>query len=151
MNGLERSAKKETGYMIITVLLYAIGAASIPYTWLSDLLGGAKEWEWLFGFLVKSTASIMCIYLIVKFGFKNLFSVKGPLILSTPTAPAMFMMTMRRMSSRLIRSSLFSLFPMTTMLLLTVSTIRQTELLLSLLSSITSAQVILTLLSLPRM
>ena len=54
MNGLERSAKKETVSMIVTVLLYAIGASSIPYYWVSNLLGGAKEWEWLFGFLTIS-------------------------------------------------------------------------------------------------
>ena len=77
MNGLERIAKKETVYMIVTVLLYAIGASSIPFTWVSDLLGGAKEWEWFFGFLTKSLSSILAIYLFVKFGFKKLFSVKG--------------------------------------------------------------------------
>jgi membrane protease YdiL (CAAX protease family) len=82
MNGLEKSAKKETVYMIVTVLLYAIGAASIPYNWLSDLLGGAKEWEWTFGFLTKILASILPIYLIVKFGFKNALSFKGCSILS---------------------------------------------------------------------
>ena len=77
MNGLEKSAKQETVYMIVTVLLYAIGAASIPYNWLSDLLGGAKEWEWTFGFLTKILASILPFYLIVKFGFKKALSFKG--------------------------------------------------------------------------
>ncbi len=76
MNGLMQSAKKETVSMIITVLLYSIGAASIPYIWVSNLLGGAKEWEWFFGFLAKTIASILLVYLIVNFGFKKLFSLK---------------------------------------------------------------------------
>ncbi len=76
MTNLEKSAKKETVSMIITVLLYGIGAASVPYVWLSDLLGGAKELEWFFGFVVKTACSILPVYLIIQFGFSNLLKVK---------------------------------------------------------------------------
>ena len=43
MTNLEKSAKKDTVSMIVTLLLYGVGAASVPYAWLAGLLGGAKE------------------------------------------------------------------------------------------------------------
>ncbi|MBE5742656.1 MAG: CPBP family intramembrane metalloprotease [Clostridiales bacterium] len=77
MKPLEKSAKKGTASMIVTVVLYAIGASSVPYAWLSDLLGGAKELEWIFGFIARTACAILPIYLILEFGFGDLFKLSA--------------------------------------------------------------------------
>lgn len=75
MTGLEKSAKKDVWGMIITVLLYAVGAVSVPYVQLAEWLKVGKELELLFGFLTKSLCSILPIYLIFQFGFADLFKL----------------------------------------------------------------------------
>lgn len=77
MTTLERSAKNETVSMIITVLLYAAGAASVPYVWVSNLFGGAKEIEWILGFIAKMSLAILPVYLIIQFGFKEMFKISA--------------------------------------------------------------------------
>ena len=77
ITALEKSAKKETVSMIVTVLLYAAGAASVPYVWLSDLLGGAKELEWILGFITKMALAGLPVYLMFQFGFKEMFKISG--------------------------------------------------------------------------
>lgn len=93
MTGLEKSAKKDTVGMIVTVLLYGVGAASVPYTWLSNLLGGGKELEWTFAFLAKIACSVLPIYLIFQFGFGDLFKLnKDKLKAFVFTLPAFLVM-----------------------------------------------------------
>ena len=69
MTNLEKSAKKDTVSMIVTLLLYGVGAASVPYAWLASLFGGAKEVEWVCAFLLKMICAILPVYLIYQFGF----------------------------------------------------------------------------------
>ena len=46
MTNLERSAKKDTAGMILTVVIYAVGAASVPYVRVAAWLGGGQQLEW---------------------------------------------------------------------------------------------------------
>lgn len=75
MKALERSAKNETVSMIITIVLYAAGAASVPYAWVSNFFGGAKELEWTLAFITKMLCSYLPIYLIFQFGFSDMFKL----------------------------------------------------------------------------
>ena len=77
MTGLEKSAKRDTVGMILTVLLYGAGAASIPYEWVAGLLGGSSEVVWICGFLLKTACAILPVYLIFQFGFERLFKMDG--------------------------------------------------------------------------
>ena len=45
MTPLEKSAKKDTWGMIFTVILYAVGAVSVPYIQLAEWLSAGKEIE----------------------------------------------------------------------------------------------------------
>ena len=93
MTNLEKSAKKDTVSMIVTVLLYGIGAASVPYVWVSNLFGGAKEIEWLMGFLAKTACAILPLYLIFQFGFTDMLKVNGKKFkASLLTLPALLVM-----------------------------------------------------------
>lgn len=93
MTNLEKSAKKDTVSMIITVLLYGAGAASVPYVWLSNLFGGLKEVEWLVAFVVKTACAILPVYLIFQFGFSDLLKVNSKkLKASLLTLPAFLVM-----------------------------------------------------------
>ena len=75
MTALEKSAKKDVWGMVITVLLYAIGAVSVPYIQFAKWLSLGKDFELLFGFLSKTLCSILPIYLIFQFGFGDLFKL----------------------------------------------------------------------------
>lgn len=75
MTALEKSAKKDVWGMVITVLLYAIGAVSVPYIQFAKWLSLGKDFELLFGFLSKTLCSILPIYLIFQFGFGDLFTL----------------------------------------------------------------------------
>ncbi len=73
MNGLERYAKTETKRMILIIVIYAIGAFSVPYVKIAELFGGSKVAEFLVGFVCKSACAILPIYLISELAFKNMF------------------------------------------------------------------------------
>ncbi len=77
MTALEKSAKRDTVGMILTVLLYGVGAASVPYEWVAGLLGGSSEVVWICGFLLKTACAILPVYLIFQFGFERLFKLDG--------------------------------------------------------------------------
>ena len=69
MTNLERSAKKDTVGMVITLIIYAIGAVSVPYVKLAAWLGGGKVLEWYLAFVFKIICSVLPVYLIFQFGF----------------------------------------------------------------------------------
>lgn len=93
MTNLEKSAKKDTVSMIITVLLYGLGAVSVPYLWLSGLFGGSKEATWLSAFLIKTLCAVLPVYLIFQFGFKEMLKVNlGKLKACILTLPAFLVM-----------------------------------------------------------
>ncbi|MBR2384748.1 MAG: CPBP family intramembrane metalloprotease [Clostridia bacterium] len=93
MTNLEKSAKKDTVSMIVTILLYGVGAASVPYVWVSNLLGGAKEVEWTVAFLLKTLCAVLPVYLIFQFGFSNMFKIsKGKVKAYLLTLPAFLVM-----------------------------------------------------------
>ena len=71
MSNLEKSAKTDTKGMIITLVLYAVGAVSVPYVKVAGWLGGGKELEWYLAFAFKTLCSALPIYLMFQFGFKN--------------------------------------------------------------------------------
>lgn len=93
MTNLERSAKKDTVSMVITILMYGVGVASIPSAWIAGLFTSAKEIEWLVAFAVKMLCAILPVYLIRQFGFgKTLRLDKGMLTSSILTIPALLVM-----------------------------------------------------------
>ena len=93
MTALEKSAKKDVWGMVITVLLYAVGAVSVPYVQLAEWLKVGKEIEFLFGFLAKTLCSVLPVYLIFQFGFSDLFKIDGnKLKASIFTIPAFLVM-----------------------------------------------------------
>ena len=93
MTNLERSAKKDTVGMIITILMYGVGVASIPSSWIAGLFSSAKEIEWLVAFALKMLCAILPLYLINQFGFgKTLRLDKGKLRSSMLTIPALLVM-----------------------------------------------------------
>ena len=65
MKGLEKSAKSDTKGMIFTIVLYAIGASSVPYVWMANLFGGGKELEWIIGFIAKTLCAILPVQIHV--------------------------------------------------------------------------------------
>lgn len=71
MTNLERSAKKDTSGMIITVVIYAVGAASVPYVRVAAWLGGGQQLEWYLAFAFKIICSVLPVYLIFQFGMKR--------------------------------------------------------------------------------
>lgn len=71
MTNLERSAKKDTVGMIVTLIIYAIGAVSVPYVKIAAWLGGGKTLEWYLAFAFKTICSVLPVYLIFQFGFKK--------------------------------------------------------------------------------
>ena len=83
MTSLEKSAKKDTVSMIITILLYGVGAASVPYVWLSNLFGGLKEVEWFVAFLTKTACAILPVYLIFQFGLSDMLKVNSKKLKAT--------------------------------------------------------------------
>lgn len=74
MTNLERSAKKDTVGMIVTVIIYAIGAASVPYIKIAEWLGGGDSLEWYLGFAFKTLCAVLPVYLIFQFGFKKMLT-----------------------------------------------------------------------------
>ena len=76
MKGLELSAKKNTVSMILTVLLYAVGAFSVPYEKIAELFGGTDEMVFAFGFICKVICSLLPVYLIFQFGFSKILKIK---------------------------------------------------------------------------
>lgn len=93
MTNLEKSAKKDTVSMIITLLLYGVGAASVPYTWLAGLFSAGKEAEWIIAFVLKAVCSVLPVYLIFQFGFGDLLRLNGKkLKASILTLPAILVM-----------------------------------------------------------
>ncbi|MBR2336410.1 MAG: CPBP family intramembrane metalloprotease [Clostridia bacterium] len=93
MTNLEKSAKKDTVSMIITLLLYGVGAASVPYAWLAGLFSAGKEAEWITAFVLKAVCSVLPVYLIFQFGFGDLLRLNGKkLKASILTLPAILVM-----------------------------------------------------------
>ena len=93
MTNLERSAKKDTVGMIITILMYGVGVASIPSSWIAGLFSSAKEIEWLVAFALKMLCAILPLYLINQFGFGKMLRLdKGKLRSSMLTIPALLVM-----------------------------------------------------------
>lgn len=88
IRGLEKSAKTDPKGMIFTVVLYAIGAVSVPYAKLAAWLGGGESLEMWLGFLTKTLLSAVPFYLIFQFSMKGMFGVvpkwKTGVLLSLP-------------------------------------------------------------------
>lgn len=74
MTNLEKSAKKDTAGMILTLILYAVGAVSVPYVKVAGWLGGGQELEWYLAFAFKLICSILPVYLIFQFGMKKMIT-----------------------------------------------------------------------------
>ena len=93
MKGLEKSAKSDTKGMIFTIVLYAIGASSVPYVWMANLFGGGKELEWIIGFIAKTLCAILPVYLIFEFGFSDILKFNKRKLKSVVfTIPALLIM-----------------------------------------------------------
>ena len=93
MKGLEKSAKTDTKGMIFTIVLYAIGASSVPYVWMANLFGGGKELEWIIGFIAKTICAILPVYLIFEFGFSDILKLNKRKLKSVVfTIPALLIM-----------------------------------------------------------
>lgn len=71
MTALEKSAKTDTVGMILTLILYAVGAVSAPYVKVAEWLGGGAELEWYLAFAFKIICSILPVYLMFQFGLKK--------------------------------------------------------------------------------
>ncbi len=89
MRTLEKSAKKGTVSMILTVLLYAVGAASFPSAKLSAWFFSSDVTATLvIGTVGKILLSAFPVYLIFQFGFGKMFDFRGVtavgLLLSVP-------------------------------------------------------------------
>ena len=69
MTGLEKSAKTDTVGMILTLILYAVGAVSAPYVKVAGWLGGGVELERYLAFAFKTICSVLPVYLMFQFGF----------------------------------------------------------------------------------
>ena len=74
MTNLERSAKKDASGMILTVVIYAVGAASVPYVKVAAWLGGGQQLEWYLAFAFKIICSVLPVYLIFQFGMKKMIT-----------------------------------------------------------------------------
>ncbi len=72
ITNLEKSAKKDTAGMIFTVILYAVGAVSVPYIKVAEWLGGGQVLEWYLAFAFKIICSALPVYLIFQFGMKDM-------------------------------------------------------------------------------
>lgn len=57
--------------MILTLILYAVGAVSAPYVKVAEWLGGGPQLEWYLAFAFKTICSILPVYLMFQFGFKK--------------------------------------------------------------------------------
>ena len=77
MTALEKSAKNDTVGMILTLILYAVGAVSAPYVKVAEWLGGGPELEWYLAFAFKTICSILPVYLMFQFGFKKAVTGSG--------------------------------------------------------------------------
>ena len=89
MTNLGRSAKKDTIGMIATVVLYGIGAVSVPYVKVAAWIGGGKILEWYLAFAFKTLCSILPVYLVFQFGNGKMFrnfsgGIKGAAICIAP-------------------------------------------------------------------
>lgn len=89
MTNLGRNAKKDAVGMIATVVLYGIGAASVPYVKIAAWLGGGKVVEWYLAFAFKTVCSILPVYLVFQFGNGKMFynfsgGIKGAAICVAP-------------------------------------------------------------------
>lgn len=89
MTNLGRSAKKDTIGMIATVVLYGIGAVSVPYVKVAAWMGGGKILEWYLAFAFKTLCSILPVYLVFQFGNGKMFrnfsgGIKGAAICIAP-------------------------------------------------------------------
>lgn len=74
ITNLEKSAKKDTAGMIFTVILYAVGAVSVPYIKVAGWLGGGQVLEWYLAFAFKIICSALPVYLIFQFGMKDMIT-----------------------------------------------------------------------------
>ncbi len=74
ITNLEKSAKKDTVGMIITLIIYAVGAVSVPYIKVAGWLGGGQALEWYLAFAFKMICSSLPVYLIFQFGLKKLIT-----------------------------------------------------------------------------
>lgn len=74
ITNLEKSAKKDTAGMIFTVILYAVGAVSVPYIKVAEWLGGGQALEWYLAFAFKIICSALPVYLIFQFGMKDMIT-----------------------------------------------------------------------------
>ncbi len=74
ITNLEKSAKKDTVGMIITLIIYAVGAVSVPYIKVAEWLGGGQALEWYLAFAFKMICSSLPVYLIFQFGLKELIT-----------------------------------------------------------------------------
>lgn len=72
ITSLEKSAKKDTPGMIFTVILYAVGAVSVPYVKIAAWFGGGQVLEWYLAFAFKMLCSLLPVYLIFQFGMKDM-------------------------------------------------------------------------------
>lgn len=69
MTALEKSAKTDVVGMILTLILYAVGAVSTPYVKVAEWLGGGVELERYLAFAFKIACSVLPVYLMFQFGF----------------------------------------------------------------------------------
>lgn len=71
MRTLERSAKTDTKGMIVILILYAIGALSVPYKDAAGWFGGSDTAVFLCGFVCKTVCAVLPFYLIREFGLSG--------------------------------------------------------------------------------
>ena len=77
MTALEKSAKNDTVGMILTLILYAVGAVSAPYVKVAEWFGGGPQLEWYLAFAFKTICSILPVYLMFQFGLKKAVTGSG--------------------------------------------------------------------------
>ena len=74
MNNLEKSSKNETGQMILIVLLYAVGAVSVPYAKIAGFIApDNNSVKFIIAFICKVLCAVIPFILIADFGYSDLF------------------------------------------------------------------------------
>lgn len=74
MKGLELSAKCDVRGMIFIVVLYAIGAVSVPFEAVARFIGDEPYIVFLSGFFFKSLCAAIPVYLVFQFKMSGMFS-----------------------------------------------------------------------------
>ncbi len=71
-NGLERYAKEQTWQMIAVIILFAVGAFSVPHEKIAKIFGGSLSAVFLVGSIAKTACAVMPFYIIFNIGLEKI-------------------------------------------------------------------------------